>query len=372
MDFRNPDPVPPRRIVADRWSCTAFDAKIDFTVKNLVKLAQAADPATSSLAIFAGERGLVVWGMVDQQYRHRAFVDRESETGPENPGVLRTSITGAGCLSVDVGFTTVATLRQGRMTSESYDVFGKGPISAILADPIAAIVARTKLAVGTAEYELRGHWDSSLTDDYVRTLTRIILGIQRYEHGGALLITSSPDLSALRIKYPLPYSRLVGALNRLAILSIKHTNAEDRCMEHCDRAHTIPVTLHLDAAVYGAEVDDCKSEITGCIRFISSLARVDGCIVLDVALNVRGFGAVIMVDEEPASVWLARDPVGRSTNLVPILPAHFGTRHQSMMRICYAQRGSVGLVISQDGDVRAMTRVGDILLVWEEVKLRMG
>jgi hypothetical protein len=50
---------------------------------------------------------------------------------------------------------------------------------------------------------------------------------------------------------------------------------------------------------------------------------------------------------------------------------HFGTRHRSMMRYCAAVPGSVGFVVSQDGDVRAITRVRDDLVVWENVKLRL-
>jgi hypothetical protein len=43
-----------------------------------------------------------------------------------------------------------------------------------------------------------------------------------------------------------------------------------------------------------------------------------------------------------------------------------------MMRICFRRAGSAGFVVSQDGDVRAMTRVDDRLIVWEDVKLRLA
>jgi hypothetical protein len=39
-----------------------------------------------------------------------------------------------------------------------------------------------------------------------------------------------------------------------------------------------------------------------------------------------------------------------------------------MMRYCYAVPGSVGFVISQDGEIRAMTRVGDDLVFWDSIR----
>ena len=41
-----------------------------------------------------------------------------------------------------------------------------------------------------------------------------------------------------------------------------------------------------------------------------------------------------------------------------------------MMRCCAVNPGSVGFVISQDGDVRAMTQVGGQVVLWENIRLR--
>jgi hypothetical protein len=42
-----------------------------------------------------------------------------------------------------------------------------------------------------------------------------------------------------------------------------------------------------------------------------------------------------------------------------------------MMRYRWSVPGSVGFVLSQDGDIRAITRKGDDLLVWENPILQM-
>ena len=41
-----------------------------------------------------------------------------------------------------------------------------------------------------------------------------------------------------------------------------------------------------------------------------------------------------------------------------------------MMRYCFQNPGSIGFVVSQDGEVRVITKVGDSLVIWENIKLK--
>jgi hypothetical protein len=43
-----------------------------------------------------------------------------------------------------------------------------------------------------------------------------------------------------------------------------------------------------------------------------------------------------------------------------------------MMRYCYDKPGSLGLVVSQDGDIRAMTRIEDMLVLWENIDVQLA
>ncbi len=48
-----------------------FERPLPFDVRTLAKLARAADPAVSSLAVYRDKRNkLFIWGMVDQEPRH--------------------------------------------------------------------------------------------------------------------------------------------------------------------------------------------------------------------------------------------------------------------------------------------------------------
>jgi hypothetical protein len=41
-----------------------------------------------------------------------------------------------------------------------------------------------------------------------------------------------------------------------------------------------------------------------------------------------------------------------------------------MFSYCWNNNGSLGFVISQDGDIRAITRVEDKLVIWENIKVQ--
>ena len=78
-----------------------------------------------------------------------------------------------------------------------------------------------------------------------------------------------------------------------------------------------------------------------------------------------------MVQDIPRRIFMARSESGRSNDLVPLDYERFGTRHRSMIRYCAAVPGSIGVVVSQDGDVRIATSRSEGVLVWENVKLQL-
>ena len=78
----------------------------------------------------------------------------------------------------------------------------------------------------------------------------------------------------------------------------------------------------------------------------------------------------IRSDIELDNVYIAGDSLATTDLLKPVVGENFGTRHRSMMRYCSKHEGSIGFVISQDGDVRIITKVNDKLVVWENVMIQ--
>src|SRR5260370_5745714 len=112
MSKQNPDPKPPERIVADRWQCVSFQSEIPFDVSNRTKLAKAADPWASTLAVYASGEALKIWGAVDQSIHYSSHVVRENDEGPEMPGMFQAVIEGIGEVAIYRRFFLLVSLTE--------------------------------------------------------------------------------------------------------------------------------------------------------------------------------------------------------------------------------------------------------------------
>jgi hypothetical protein len=373
LDPKRPDPTPPRSPHPGRWSVTRLGQTCELSVPNLVKLSCAADPVASSLAVFHGADGeLFIWGMVDQALQSQGFVTPETSHGPERPGVFHATVAPAQ-ISVFRGNRLLASLIHGELTHKFHDVFRQpGRIQKVLERHIAHFTARVRATVGNDVYDEGERLGEDMGRLWVSTLCRVLTGIQGYHHGGAVLLVERHESAGLNVKYALAYPRLGLALERFAVTRIRGAQARDRLWKGYlldDESGDLPGDLHLEEGRSLSAETDCQNEIMGCVRFIASLSRADGLVVMDRGLAVGGFGVEITVPEEPAAVFLAGDTEGSSSESRPVDYTHFGIRHRSMMRYCYRYPGSVGLVVSQDGTIRALTRDGTRLVLWETIQL---
>jgi hypothetical protein len=310
--------------------------------------------------------------MIDQTVHFNTMLVRETEFGGFTPpGTFQITATGIADLSVYRGFDFVARLQQDELLMRQSDVFLSGPINDRLFDGIAACFAAIGRNVVISEFAKAPdpeEWLWWVIDTWTRTLCRLLISIQRYRHGGALLITTSRR--DLDIKYKMNYSRLPSLLTDFASESIKMDSSSEQVGSYLDdNADEIPVDLYLEESISTADATDCERAITGSVRFISSLSCVDGLVLATPDLGIHGFGVEIRTEKEPRSIFLSTTPTPHKRTLRPIDPIHYGTRHRSMMRYCFANPKSVGFVVSQDGEIRAMTRVGSRLIMWENLKV---
>jgi hypothetical protein len=369
IDRKRPDPKPPTRIVSDRWRCFPLADDLPLTVRNLVKLSTAVDPWGSTLAIDADSHGkLRIWGLIDQSVHYSTFVVKEAASAPEMPGLFQAIIQGTGEIAVYKAYILLGSLKQDSLVKGQQIVFQSGPVHSLLMKSIKKFQRQVRRQVGDKLYHEREHWNESLENNWISALCRVLIGIQKYQHGGAVLI--SDRSTGLNPKYSLNYDRLAEALFRASVLSIKHTAYADIIHEKYldERADEIPTDLYLDESVTGTNLNDTNDELTGCVRFLASLSRVDGLIWLDSHLRLKAFGVEITVGEEPARVVIAQN--SKATMVKKLTLNQYGTRHRSMLRYCAAHAGSVGFVVSQDGDVRAITHTGDRVVLWDNVRIQ--
>jgi hypothetical protein len=364
-----PDPDPPERTVPDRWRSFPLDDDLPLTVRNLVKLSTAVDPWGSTLAVDTNSEGkLRIWGLIDQSVHYSTFVFKENSSAPEMPGIFQAVIQGTGEIAVYKSYVLLGSLKQDTLVKRQQPVFQFGPVHSKLMKSIKRFQRRIREEVGDTLYRERGHWDNSLEQNWISALCRILIGIHKYQHGGAILISDGG--TGLNPKYPLKYHRLADALYRSCVLSIKHTSYADTIHErYLDKDEDeIPVGLYLSESVGGTDLNDTNDELTGCVRFLASLSRVDGLIWLDFNLRLKAFGVEIRVDDEPQRAVIAQN--SRATETKELNLNHYGTRHRSMLRYCAANPNSVGFVVSQDGDVRAITHADNRVVLWDNVRIQ--
>src|SRR5437879_635167 len=129
LDPTDPDPEPPSNITKDRWRVVQFATSVPLTTANLIKLATASDPRTSSFAIYHNEQGgLFVWGFVDQGSSYSEFVNYEAEEGTARPGLLQATIAGTGHLIAFIEMEKIAELKVNVLITEVSDILGGGPV----------------------------------------------------------------------------------------------------------------------------------------------------------------------------------------------------------------------------------------------------
>jgi hypothetical protein len=115
------------------------------------------------------------------------------------------------------------------------------------------------------------------------------------------------------------------------------------------------------------EMDSWKNEsyLNDSVLFLSSLASVDGALVLTDKLNLLGFGAEFRVyGDTKNNIRFSDDAFGSKVNMRRF--ESFGTRHRSAFRFCNEYPNAVAFVISQDGDIKAIKKVNNDLIVWPD------
>lgn len=351
---RNPDPYPPLSIRLPRWSYFPLKDPIPLSVRTLAKLAPALNPYTANIAVYdSPDNGLFVSGFTDQQTLFRQAFEYEDDGWWARPGLFQVDILGVGSLAVYDSDTLIISVRHDEVTTNTVDVFS----SDVIAEKLAEVF----------EFPKSDEWD--YFNVAIQCLCRVLIRMRRFRHGGALLFDESPPKKLLRLKYSLKYSKLDAAIKQY-VRSRDDRDARDWrdiCRPFAERYHAL-----LDDNIADINIGDAQEAILGAVGLIASMTRVDGLVLIGKRFCVRGFGGEIHARSDPPRLVLSRTSRIPKRPSKAIEPAAYGTRHRSMLRYCWARPRSVGIVISQDGDVRVLTRDSDRVVVWENVRVDRG
>jgi hypothetical protein len=208
-----------------------------------------------------------------------------------------------------------------------------------------------------------------IVDMWVTSIARLCIGLRQRGTGGAFLLTPKPIKRVLQVKHPFAYSRL-GDAAILRVMDEKYlSDVKDAQYALIERGDAVPADLVTEASRAETDAKDREEEMTGAVKLVSSLAAVDGLVLMTPTLSVVGFGVKIGSTPNVTTVYDGAAFSRRGTRARKVDPSQFGTRHGSMLRYCAQDRKSLGIVVSQDGYVRLITTVGNSLLFWDNLKL---
>jgi hypothetical protein len=357
------------------WTVVPFREPLRLDFRSLLKLADAADPTVSSIAVFSQDNGeLFIWGMVDQELRYGDYVALDGTEDPQRPGLFQATITGIGAVSVYKNFSLLGSLEQNTLVNDYHDVLWEGPIHHRLRNNLDATLHDKHVSQkGNAAIAHIAQVKEELLVRWQNAICRVLFNIQQYGHGGGLLIVPAYPVGDVNIKYEQTYDRLPTALFRLAQHQIVKRQTAETIAAHCStQGDTLPCEIHFDAVHAQNELDRLKNELLGCVHFIASLSRVDGFVLLDKSLVVHGFGVEARADAGLTEVYMAGDAKATTELLRQAPLSQFGTRHRAMLRYCDEHEGALGFVISQDGDIRATMKYRGRLVLWENINVQLA
>jgi len=196
-----------------------------------------------------------------------------------------------------------------------------------------------------------GHWQINAQGLIRRTRGSILAKVCDARHGGTFLVVPKiADVSKLlRFTYPLPCDRLQADIQKRANFEPGLSNPVKR------------------RSMAGSDLDDAhfsERDLARTSDLVASFAAVDGAVVLEHDLTLLGFGAEILVTEDPTeneSVKCKHPPRKPKYKLL----SSFGTRHRSAYRFCKEVKGAIAFVVSQDGDLRIFCEIGGEVTLFE-------
>ncbi len=347
-----------------------FTKPLLLTADNLRRLAPAAAFERALIAVRIRDRSrFEVWGLVHSGEQWLRALEGSRRSFPALPPSLVVNVPGAGSLSVAKGSLVVARLLAGRLATPTPSVLETNTRSRKTEPANEAFLSKYQ----RAQRQRGAKWaqiDATLISQIRRqTALRLLSAMRRLQHGATLLI-----LPAELAHEPRRWRRILNlrfsfapgpARRRLFTLVLSLVEAlANECGQRCGPKHHVTWQDYLtstDAAVHRADED-----ITETVRFLASLSAVDGAVVLGQPLEMLGFGAEISGRLPPVHQ-VTRDPdsSGARTKTESVL--NVGTRHRSAYRFCRALPGAMAAVVSQDGSVRAIKRIGNRVVFSEQL-----
>ncbi len=332
---------------------------VQMTDSELVRLSPVTQHRQTVIGCYQVDEWLGIWGLFEhgQAWVQHSAGDPPAvpmQAGDYPPDCLMITIEGPGALTVSQGQTGLVRLRNGRVIFPQVNLLQtiENPLGEFfyqMVNHLLTLDQYQKLARCSDETE--GQF--SLQNIYTTSVLAILERIRLKRHGGSVVIAPvSFDQQLAHITYTV--SEHTGLFDEIVAYKylVNQLRDLDTDSESSAEVHRSQVELALRRA---------SQQLIRGISQISLLAAVDGAVILDDHLRVQGFGVRFPVLLPPGS--RVEDALsGRKYSC-----DQWGLRHQSVFSFCHKCEQAIGLIVSQDGEVKAVKAEQGQLYFWDGI-----
>lgn len=190
----------------------------------------------------------------------------------------------------------------------------------------------------------------------------LIWRIAAFHHGGCLVILPDPTDSTHPIRHTFTLQEPCDLGRAFAWVFLKASFAW--------QANEAPIPKQPTEEQYRQRLQ-YRQTLLATLDTIARLSATDGCLVFNRRLQLHSFGSMIEpVPTSEAAAPTARPPCynGDTDELLPeSLLVTFGARRRSAIQLCQACPGALAFIVSQDGDLRAVVRRGDVVRLYDNL-----
>jgi hypothetical protein len=315
---------------ANHLEALPFAQPIPLSVESLRKLAPAFDQnlATLVAARSADTNGYDIVGAI-LYGRIASLLDNDLSSLPRPPAlILSTRVPGS--VVVSYGDSVV-----GR--------FDKGQFVIAKPDPMASYPFINQILQVLADHELYKRYENGYWFLYRACIERIYANAAARGHGGTVIWV--PD--------------------KLRDEANKYFQAGREIADSPSGENLMGIVLEEENSGGGGElIARYKRRLSEYLDLVAQLSCVDGALILDEHLRPVRFATHLA-----APKWTGEVVEGTHKGVPPtqkIELTRFGTRHNSAISFVGACPSTIGFVISEDGPVRAILRVGEAIWLWPD------
>lgn len=187
----------------------------------------------------------------------------------------------------------------------------------------------------------------------------LIWRIAAFRHGGCIVVLPDPTDRTLPIRHTFPLQEPCDLGRAFAWVYLKASLAWQE--------NEAPIPQQPTEDQYRERLR-YRQTLLATLDTISRLSATDGCLVFNRKLQLYSFGSMIepvpgaQTGPRPQCFWGDSDePLSES------LLVTFGARRRSAIQLCQSCPGAMAFIISQDGDVRAVSRRGDAVRLYDDL-----